>query len=127
VFFCFAGNNYQTSRATDQIVNKSLKCFSLTPFQVNGGGFGFAVRSRGCALTRTNRFRANVTNVGIVGNSAGRGASDSDFVLRAREKVLADALGIGALIKGLPTWKKNKYSKYYKLLFDVEKLAIRFG
>lgn len=61
------------------------------------------MRSRGCALSRTNRFRTNVTNVGIVGDSAGRGASDPDFVLRAREKMFADALGVGALVKSFPT------------------------
>jgi hypothetical protein len=69
-----------------------------------------------------------VTNIGIVGDPAGRGASDSDFVLRAREKVLADALGIGALIKGLPTCKKNKTVHITNhCLTDVKKLAISFG
>ena len=84
-------------------MSKSVKVFSLTPFKMNGGCFRFSMRSRGCALSRTNRFGANVTNVGIVGDSAGRGASDPDFVLRAREKMFTNALSVGALVKGLPT------------------------
>jgi hypothetical protein len=72
---------------------------------MNGRGFRLPVRPWRGALAWADGFGADVADVGVVGDAADGGARHADFVLGAREQVLADALGVGALVGGLPACK----------------------